>query len=146
MLIGDLGRRTGLATSALRYYERVGLLSPAGRRGGQRYYGPAALERVAFVQLCQDAGFTLREARGLLASGSRRSRQRSELLAAKVAELEERIARTERAKALVRHALACPHGSFDECPRFRTALQEQLRATEIAARGRARRARKVGRR
>lgn len=128
MLIGKLGRRTGLATSALRYYERVGLVSPAGRSGGQRYYGASAIERVAFIQLCQDAGFTLREIRALLATGSRRSRRRTELLAAKVEELEARIARTERAKMLVQHALGCPHRRFDDCPKFRAALEEQLAA------------------
>src|SRR6266540_2012530 len=57
--IGELGRRTGLATSALRYYERVGLLVPDGRANGRRYYGPASAERVALIRLCQDAGFTL---------------------------------------------------------------------------------------
>ena len=65
--IGELARRTGLASSALRYYERVGLLSPAGRAGGRRHYGASSAERVALIQLCQDAGFTLREIRALVA-------------------------------------------------------------------------------
>jgi DNA-binding transcriptional MerR regulator len=38
--IGELSRRTGLAASALRYYERVGLLAPDGRVSRRRYYGP----------------------------------------------------------------------------------------------------------
>jgi DNA-binding transcriptional MerR regulator len=129
VLIGALGKQTGIATSALRYWERVGLLSPAGRSGGRRYYGANGIERVAFIQLCRDAGFTLREIRALLATGSRRSRKRIELLAAKVAELETRIAQTERAKVLVQHALACPHPSFDECPKFRAALRRQVEST-----------------
>lgn len=70
--IGELARRTGLASSALRYYERVGLLSPAARAGGRRHYATSSAERVALVQLCQDAGFTLREIRALLAAGTRR--------------------------------------------------------------------------
>ena len=57
-LIGELSRRTGLASSALRYYERVGLLAPAGRANGRRYYGPASTERIALIRLCQDAGLT----------------------------------------------------------------------------------------
>jgi MerR family redox-sensitive transcriptional activator SoxR len=49
--IGELARRTGLASSALRYYERVRLLSPAGRAGGRRHYGASSAERVALIQL-----------------------------------------------------------------------------------------------
>src|SRR4030095_4940199 len=59
LLIGELSRRTGLATSALRYYERVALLTPDGRASGRRYYGPASGERIALIRLCQDAGFNL---------------------------------------------------------------------------------------
>jgi MerR family redox-sensitive transcriptional activator SoxR len=126
MVIGELARRTGLATSALRYYERVGLLSPAGRAGGRRHYGASGAERVALIQLCQDAGFTLREIRALLATGSRRGRPWTRLVEAKLRELETRIARAERARALVQHALACPHRSLVTCPNFRAALQAHL--------------------
>jgi hypothetical protein len=59
--IGELARRTGVATSALRYYERIGLLSPAERAGQRRHYPPATAERVALIRLYQDAGFTLTE-------------------------------------------------------------------------------------
>src|SRR5215470_8010754 len=70
--IGELGQRTGLATSALRYYERLGLLRPDGRTNGRRYYSSASPERIALIRLCQDAGFTLAEVRAFLAAGSRR--------------------------------------------------------------------------
>jgi hypothetical protein len=45
--IGELARRTGVATSALRYYERVGLLSPAGRVGQRRHYPPSSVPVLA---------------------------------------------------------------------------------------------------
>ncbi|MDQ3791664.1 MAG: MerR family transcriptional regulator [Actinomycetota bacterium] len=69
--IGELARRTGVATSALRYYERVGLLSPAERVGQRRHYPPSSEERVALIRLCQDAGFTLAEIGRLLEGWSR---------------------------------------------------------------------------
>ena len=72
--IGELARRTGVATSALRYYERVGLLSPAGRAGRRRHYRPSSAERVALIRLCQDAGFTLAEIGRLLAAWGRGGR------------------------------------------------------------------------
>ena len=124
--IGELARRSGLASSALRYYERVGLVSPAGRRGGRRHYSVSSAERVALIQLCQDAGFTLREVRALLATGGRRSRTWKRLVEAKLRELETRIAQAERARTLVQHALACPHPNLLGCTSFRAALQAHL--------------------
>lgn len=124
--IGELARRTHLASSALRYYERVGLLSPAGRAGGRRHYDPSSAERVALIQLCQDAGFTLREIRALIAAGSSKSRPWTRLVEAKLRELETRIAQAERAKVLVEHALACPHRNLLSCANFRTAIKVQL--------------------
>ena len=124
--IGELGRRTGLATSALRYYERVGLLPPDGRANGRRYYGPAGAERIALIRLFQDAGFTLAEIRAVIAAGSRRHPSWTRLMEAKVLELEALIARTKRAKALVEHALACRRRELSICPNFRAALKERI--------------------
>ncbi len=130
MLIGELARRSGLASSALRYYERVGLLSPAGRAGGRRHYGASSAERVALIQLCQDAGFTLREIRALVAAGIRKSRPWTRLVEAKLHELETRIAQAERAKVLVQHALACPRRNLLTCSNFRAALKAHLVSPE----------------
>jgi len=124
--IDELSRRTGLASSALRYYERVGLLSPAARAGGRRHYGVSSAERVALIQLCQDAGFTLREIRALLAAGSRRGRSWARLAEAKLRELDSRIAQAEHARTVVQHALACPHPNLFTCPNFRAALKTYL--------------------
>src|SRR5262245_33990758 len=121
--IGELARSTRLASSALRYYERAGLLSPARRAGGRRHYSASSAEHVALIQLCQDAGFTLREIRALLATGIRKSQPWTHLVEAKLRELETRIAQAERAKRLVQHALACPHRNLLECSNFRTAIK-----------------------
>ena len=124
--IGELGRRTGLATSALRYYERVGLLVPDGRANGRRYYGPASSQRIALIRLCRDAGFTLAEIRAVLAAGSRRNPSWTRLMEAKLLELEASIARAMRAKALIEHALDCRHRELSMCPNFRAALKARL--------------------
>jgi DNA-binding transcriptional MerR regulator len=125
--IGDLARRTGTATSALRYYERIGLLPRAERAGGRRHYPPSSAERLALIRLCQDAGFTLAEIRQLLAASSRRSWNR--LAEAKIDELDTRIAEAQRAKELLEHALACPHRDLLTCPNFRAALQARHEPT-----------------
>jgi DNA-binding transcriptional MerR regulator len=124
--IGELARRTGRASSALRYYERAGLLSPAARAGGRRHYGSSSAERVALIQLCQDAGFSLREIRALLTAWSRRSRLWTLLAKAKLRELDTRIDQAERARTLVQHALACPHRNLVTCPNFRATVKAYL--------------------
>jgi len=123
LAIGELARRTGTATSALRYYERIGLLPPAERAGGRRHYPPSSADRLALIRLYQDAGFTLAEIRQLLAAGSRRRRSWSRLAEGKIYELDTRIAEAQRAKKLLEHALACPHRDLFTCPNFRAALQ-----------------------
>lgn len=124
--IGELARRTGVATSALRYYERIGLLSPAGRAGGRRHYTTSSAERVALIRLCQDAGFTLAEIGRLVAAMSRGHRDWSHLAERKITELDARIADAQRAKKLIKHALECSYRDILTCPRFRSALEAQL--------------------
>ena len=124
--IGELARRTGAATSALRYYERIGLLSPAERTGGKRHYTASSAERVAMIRLYQDAGFTLAEIGRLLAARTRDRRRFGELAEHKITELDARIAYAQRAKQLINHALDCPHRDLHTCPRFRSALQARL--------------------
>ncbi len=121
--IGELARRTGTATSALRYYERIGLLSPAERVGQRRHYSPSSAERVALIRLCQDAGFTLAEI-GRLLEGWNRAWGR--LAERKIAELDARIADAQRAKELITHALECPHRDLLACPNFHSALEAHL--------------------
>ena len=124
--IGELARRTGVATSALRYYERIGLLSPAERVGQRRHYSPSNAERVALIRLCQDAGFTLAEIGRLLAAWSRGGRAWGHLGERKIVELDARIADAQRAKKLITHGLECPHRDLLACPNFRSALEAHL--------------------
>ena len=126
MPIGELARRSGAATSTLRYYERIGLLSPAERAGGRRHYTASSAERVALIRLYQDAGFTLAEIGRMLAARSQGRRGWGDLAERKIAELDARIADAQQAKKLIQHALECPHRDLLTCPRFRTALQAQL--------------------
>ena len=124
--IGELARRTGLATSALRYYEHIGLLPPAARAGGRRHYRASSAERVAVIRLCQNAGFTLAEIGRLLSARNWGRHGWGHLAERKIAELDARIADAQRAKELIKHALECPHRELVTCPRFRSALEGQL--------------------
>ena len=66
LTIGDLSRRSGVSQSALRFYERKGLIAAERTDGNQRRYALAALRRVAFVQAGTAAGIPLAEIRAAL--------------------------------------------------------------------------------
>jgi len=59
MTIGEVARRAGVATSAVRYYERRGLLEADARASGQRRYEATTLRRLVFIGMLQDAGLSL---------------------------------------------------------------------------------------
>ncbi len=64
--IGALAERTGLAVSAIRYYEAQGLIAPWRNAGGQRRFLRADIRRLSFVMIAQKFGFSLPEIRELL--------------------------------------------------------------------------------
>ena len=65
LTISAVARQVGLQASAIRYYERIGLLPPAQRMSGQRRYDSTALYRLAIIQRARQLGFTLDEIREL---------------------------------------------------------------------------------
>ena len=118
MKIGEVALRSGLNASALRYYERMGLLSPVHRVGGQRRYPKDALQRVLLICFARDMGFTLGEIKIFL-SGLRDDapigpRWRS-LAQRKIVEVERTIERSRRLKSLLSHLLECHCGSLSIC-------------------------------
>ena len=68
LTIGEVAERTGLATSALRFYERQGLISATRSEGGQRRFRRDVLRRVAFVRVAQRVGLSLEEIAEALSS------------------------------------------------------------------------------
>lgn len=119
LTIGDLARRFGIRTSALRFYERVGLLLPPERKSGQRRYNAQAVTQVAAIQAAQRAGFALAEIRTLLDGFARDTpaHERWRALAThKLEELDELIARAEEMKQLLAAGMACTCASFETCP------------------------------
>src|SRR4051812_14460768 len=66
MTIGEIAECAGVATSAIRYYERRGLLRPDHRESGQRRYDRGGLRRLVFIGMLQDAGLSLDDIDGIL--------------------------------------------------------------------------------
>ena len=121
--IAEVAAATGVAPSALRYYERRRLLLPAGRSGLRRTYHGDAIDRVALIVNAQATGFTLREVRDLLQARPQALRA---LLVAKTREIDRQIAQQVAARQRIAHALTCRHRSLLDCPTFRAALRELL--------------------
>jgi len=61
LTIGDLAARTGLAVSAIRFYETHGIVKPLRNKGGDRRYGRSDIRRLSFVIAAQKLGFSLSE-------------------------------------------------------------------------------------
>lgn len=96
MRIGELADRAGLATSALRYYEDVGLLTPASRsESGYRLFGEDCLGRLEFIRRARGLGLSMREIRELIDSpGATTIEERDRLrhaVAHKLAETDRRL-------------------------------------------------------
>jgi MerR family redox-sensitive transcriptional activator SoxR len=118
MKIGELARRAGLNPSAVRYYERRGLLAAPYRTSGQRRYPDEALDRVLLICFAKDMGFTLGEIKVFL-NGLRETApvgQRWRKLARrKIQEVDQSIRRSRRLKSLLEHLLHCRCISLEVC-------------------------------
>src|SRR5512132_4227760 len=121
LTIGKLADRFGLNTSAIRYYERVGVLPEPAREGGQRRYGPDAVRRLEVLQVAKRAGFTLDETRVLLRSaeaGTPAFAALRDLAARKLPEVEALITRAQEMRAWLETATDCSCTSLDVCALF----------------------------
>jgi len=126
LTIGELAGCTGVAPSALRYYEEIGLLAPVARVSGQRRYVPEAESVVGTILFFADVGFTLAEIKQLMEARSVTPQSWRELARRKLAELDERIAEARAARVAVEHAVACPHDDIVTCPKFQAAVRRRL--------------------
>jgi DNA-binding transcriptional MerR regulator len=118
LTIGELACRAGVATSALRYWEELGLLPAPVRISGQRRYPASAAGHVGVILLLRDAGFTLAEQKAFMASHAAAPGDWQRLARRKLAELDDQIAKAQTAREAIDHALACPHKDILECPNF----------------------------
>jgi len=115
--IGAVARQAGLRTSAIRYYERLGLLPAPDRVSGRRRYGPDALMRLSVIRFARESGFTIREIRTLLGGKPYSERLRG-LARAKIRELEGAIQRAHAMQSLLERALRCRCLTAEECGRL----------------------------
>jgi MerR family redox-sensitive transcriptional activator SoxR len=119
--ISQVAQQVGLRPSAIRYYERLGILLPAQRIGGQRRYDATVLYRLAVVQQARQTGFTLDEIRELF-FGFRETAPASQrwqkLSRRKLDELEQLLTQIKTMRQLLEKMIDCCHcETLDQCGR-----------------------------
>ena len=119
LTIGEVARRSGVAASALRFYEERGLISSEREGSGHRRYPRHVLRRVAFVVFAQRVGLTLNEIGRALATlpGDRVPSRRdwTRLSRDWARRIDERIAELERLRAGLDECIGCGCLSLDRC-------------------------------
>jgi DNA-binding transcriptional MerR regulator len=103
--IGEAAARAGVATSAIRYYERRGLLDADARASGQRRFKTETLRRLVFIGMLQDAGLALDEIDGILHAAS--VAEWKAIAARRLEALDEEIAQLQHAREVLAGALPC---------------------------------------
>jgi DNA-binding transcriptional MerR regulator len=127
--IGELAERSGVATTALRYYDELGLVRPAMRLSGRRRYAESAVAEVGAIRFFRDVGFSLAEISSFLTARDRRSRR--EMVDRKLTELNEQQHRIDVAREALAHGQRCPAGDPMRCSRFWSIINGQLRGLSL---------------
>jgi MerR family redox-sensitive transcriptional activator SoxR len=136
LTIGEAARRAGIPTSAIRYYERIGLLPEPDRLGGQRRYDADVLGKLGFIGVAQSAGFKLREIKELIKGVDRADGlggQMRSLSSQKLDEVEALLERTKAMKGWLEVAKECGCATPAECALFPAPGVEPL-APDLALR------------
>ncbi len=120
--ISEVAKKSGVAASALRYYERKGLIQSQERDSARRKFAPSVLDQLALIALGQAGGFSLDEICGMFTPAGAPNIDRT-LLAAKADELDRMVKQLKAMGKGLRHAAACPAPNHAECPSFQRLLK-----------------------
>ena len=116
--IGEVARRSGLKVSAIRYYESLGLLPTARRVRGHRRFQPDVFERLDFIRMLQQVGFSLEQvfslSKAFETSDSPAALCRG-MARQKLAEVDQLIARLKDVRRTLADSLDCDCADINEC-------------------------------
>jgi DNA-binding transcriptional MerR regulator len=130
--IGELAARTGMTPDALRYYERLGVITPVRRTAGRfRIYTAETVVRLHFIKQAQLHGLTLAEIRELLQvdirGGIGRCRRVQRLLQGKLEELDTRVTQLQEFRRSLEGFLSQCNRTLSESPEAECPVVEDLR-------------------
>ena len=118
MTIGEVAHRACVQASAIRYYEKIGLLPKTQRIGGQRRYETSVLNYLEVIDVARSAGFRIEEIRHLFhgfGKGTPAFRRWELLAQRKITEMDELIARAKKMKRLLENADRCKCLELEDC-------------------------------
>lgn len=118
LTIGEVARRAGMRSSAIRYYESVQVLPAPRRINGRRRYDPDVLRRLAVIQLAQEAGFSMSQIRLLFNNpegDAALSTRWQAHIHQKLAEVDALIAQAQHMRRLLEEGLGCGCLNVDDC-------------------------------
>ena len=121
LTIGQVAKRAGLNSSAIRYYEAKGLLPEPARISGQRRYGEDTLARLGVIDIAKRAGFSLDDIRARLGAGDAGEPAHArlqDLARRKLAGIDELIDRAQSVRSWLRTATGCGCQTLDVCALF----------------------------
>ncbi len=116
--IGEVAAASGVAPSALRYYEEVGLIASVSRHGLRRQFPPEVLLQLKLIAMGRSAGFSLDEIAGMFGRNGVPELPR-DVLHQKADDLDRQIQELTALRDTLRHVADCPAPSHMECPTFR---------------------------
>lgn len=134
MDISEVARRTGVAASTLRFYEKKGLISATRSAGDRRYFAPHVLDQLGLIALGQAGGLSLDEI-GAMLSLSGVPKVDKTVLIAKADEIDATVKRLRAMSEGLRHAAECPAPSHAQCPTFQRLVKVASAARLKAGRG-----------
>lgn len=118
LTISEIARRAGMRASAIRYYESIGLLPLPRRVSGRRRYDVDILRRLSFIQVAQEAGFTIAEIQTLMSEleGNAPISERWQRLALhKLTEVDALIRKAQSMKKILENGLNCRCTDLEGC-------------------------------
>ncbi|GIU02792.1 helix-turn-helix domain-containing protein [Shewanella algidipiscicola] len=122
MDIAEVSRLSGLAPSALRYYEKIGLIQPNGRKGLRRQYAKKIINKLNLISLARMAGLSLNEIMTMFNESDELSIDRY-LLAQKASEIDVQIKRLQAIRDSLNHVASCPQSDHLQCPSFQQLMK-----------------------
>lgn len=121
MNISRAARATGLTTKTIRYYESIGLVSPAYRQdNGYRGYSDQNIRDLLFIAQARQLGFSLKECAELMSryqDKDRKSADVKELALRKISDLDDKISQLQSIREHLKEMVECCHGNEQpDCP------------------------------
>ena len=133
LTIGEISDRTGLAVSAIRYYESEALIAPSRTPGGTRQFARSDIRRLSFVRIAQGLGFSIAEIRAALVGlPDRRTPTKADwaqLSAEFRSVLEARIAQMQALRDKLDGCIGCGCLSLDVCALYNAEDHASRRGT-----------------